>query len=155
MAVADREAVHEDLYQDWNRPGEELFQVHAIEREGVPAMSRKLSRGKALASFAQAAPCRVGMEARGSSHYWAREIRASGHEVVGILPLTRNPMSSGAERCERRGRNPRGHVAPRHAVRADQERGPTASMLQKTGNRWSSSEPWPSTRCAGISRNSA
>jgi hypothetical protein len=23
--VADREAVHEDLYQDWSRPGEELF----------------------------------------------------------------------------------------------------------------------------------
>jgi hypothetical protein len=23
--VADREAVHEKLYQDWDRPGEELF----------------------------------------------------------------------------------------------------------------------------------
>ena len=34
-------------------------------------MSRKLSRGKVRAFFAQIAPCRVGMEARGSAHYWA------------------------------------------------------------------------------------
>jgi transposase len=63
-----------------------FFQVHAIEREGAPAVSRKLSRGKVLAFFAQTAPCRVGMEACGSSHYWAREIRALGHEVVLISP---------------------------------------------------------------------
>ena len=44
-----------------------FFQVHAIEREGEPAVRRKLSRGKVLAFFAQAAPCRVGMEACGSS----------------------------------------------------------------------------------------
>ena len=53
-----------------------FFQVHALEREGAPAVTRKLSRGKVLAFFAQTAPCRVGMEACGSSHYWAREIRA-------------------------------------------------------------------------------
>ena len=89
--VAEREAVHENLYQDWDRPGEELFQVHALEREGAPAVTRKLSRGKVLAFFAQAAPCRVGMEACGSSHYWAREIQALGHEVVLIPPAYTKP----------------------------------------------------------------
>ena len=44
-----------------------------------------------LAFFAQAAPCRVGMEACGSSHYWAREIRALGHEVVFIPPAYTKP----------------------------------------------------------------
>ena len=68
-----------------------FFQVHAIEREGAPAVTRKLSRGKVLAFFAQAAPCRVGMEACGSSHYWAREIRALGHEVVLIPPAYTKP----------------------------------------------------------------
>ena len=58
-----------------------FFQVHAIEREGAPAVARKLSRGKVLGFFAQAAPCRVGMRSCGSSHYWAREIQALGHEV--------------------------------------------------------------------------
>src|ERR1700690_3937198 len=68
-----------------------FFQVHAIEREGAPAVTRKLSRGKVLAFFAQAAPCRVGMEACGSSHYWAREIRALGHDVVLIPPAYTKP----------------------------------------------------------------
>ena len=68
-----------------------FFQVHAIEREGEPAVTRKLSRGKVLAFFAQAAPCRVGMEACGSSHYWAREIQALGHEVVLIPPAYTKP----------------------------------------------------------------
>jgi transposase len=68
-----------------------FFQVHAIEREGAPAVTRKLSRGKVLAFFAQTAPCRVGMEACGSSHYWAREIRALGHEVVLIPPAYTKP----------------------------------------------------------------
>ena len=68
-----------------------FFQVHAIEREGAPAVTRKLSRGKVLGFFAQAAPCRVGMEACGSSHYWAREIRALGHEVVLIPPAYTKP----------------------------------------------------------------
>jgi transposase len=68
-----------------------FFQVHAIEREGEPAVTRKLSRGKVLAFFAQAAPCRVGMEACGSSHYWAREIRALGHDVVLIPPAYTKP----------------------------------------------------------------
>ena len=30
-----------------------FFQVHAIEREGAPAVARKLSRGKVLGFFAQ------------------------------------------------------------------------------------------------------
>ena len=60
--VADREAVHEDLYQDQIDLAKNFFQVHAIEREGAPAVSRKVSRGKVLAFFAQTAPCRVGME---------------------------------------------------------------------------------------------
>ena len=68
-----------------------FFQVHAIEHVGAPAVSRKLSRGKVLAFFALAAPCRVGMEACGSSHYWAREIRALGHEVVLIPPAYTKP----------------------------------------------------------------
>src|ERR1700685_4368024 len=68
-----------------------FFQVHAIEREGAPAVARKLSRSKVLGFFAQAAPCRVGMEACGSSHYWTREIQALGHEVVLIPPAYTKP----------------------------------------------------------------
>jgi transposase len=67
------------------------FQVHAITSETALPVTRKLSRGKVRDFFAQAAPCRVGMEACGSSHYWAREIRALGHEVVLIPPAYIKP----------------------------------------------------------------
>jgi transposase len=43
------------------------------------------------ASFAQSAPCRVGMEPCGSAHYWARELVAMGHQVVLMPPAYIKP----------------------------------------------------------------
>src|SRR5271156_5971323 len=54
-------------------------------------MKRKLSRPKMRVFFAGIAPCRVGMEACGSAHYWARELTAMGHEVVLIPPAYTKP----------------------------------------------------------------
>lgn len=71
--------------------GKNYFQVHALENESGSAMTRKLSRGKLLGFFAQTAPCRVGMEACGSAHYWARELAALGHEPVLIAPAYVKP----------------------------------------------------------------
>ena len=68
-----------------------FFQVHAIACEGSPAVTRKLSRAKFLGFFAGIAPCRIGMEACGSAHHWARELRAMGHEVVLIAPIYVKP----------------------------------------------------------------
>lgn len=58
-----------------------IFQVHAINETGVPIVRRTLRRAQVLAFFSKLAPCVVGMEACGSSHFWAREIRALGHDV--------------------------------------------------------------------------
>ena len=64
------------------------------------------------------------MEACGSAHYWARELVAMGHEVVLIPPAYIKPyVKRGKNDAARRGGDLRGDVAPRHAVRADQERG--------------------------------
>ena len=41
--------------------------------------------------FARIAPCRVGMEACGSAHYWARELTAMGHDVVLMPPAYIKP----------------------------------------------------------------
>ena len=41
--------------------------------------------------FARIAPCRIGMEACGSAHYWARELVAMGHEVVLMPPAYIKP----------------------------------------------------------------
>lgn len=71
--------------------GKSYFQLHALEREGGVEVKRKLSRSKMRAFFAQSAPCRVGMEACGSAHYWARELVAMGHEVVLMPPAYIKP----------------------------------------------------------------
>jgi len=71
--------------------GKGYFQVHGLPLAGGPAMNRKLSRARLGAFFAQIAPCRVGMEACGSAHYWARELVSMGHEVVLMPPAYIKP----------------------------------------------------------------
>jgi transposase len=67
------------------------FQIHAIEREAAPPLTRKLSRVKFREFMARCAPTRVGMEACGSAHYWARELKAMGHEAVLMPPAYTKP----------------------------------------------------------------
>lgn len=69
--------------------GKGYFQIHALT--ATAAISRKLSRTKVRTFFARLAPCRVGMEACGSAHYWARELAAMGHEVVLMAPAYIKP----------------------------------------------------------------
>jgi transposase len=56
--------------------------VNAAEE---PVLVKKLRRGQMLGFFARLSPLQVGMEACGAAHYWARALRALGHEVV-LLP---------------------------------------------------------------------
>ena len=57
------------------------FQVHALASEGA-AVKRKLTRSKMHRFFSQIEPSFIGMEACGSAHYWARELKAMGHDVL-------------------------------------------------------------------------
>jgi transposase len=58
-----------------------LFQVHAVDDEGQVLLRRRLARAEVVPFFATLAPCRIGVEACGTAHYWARELIALGHEV--------------------------------------------------------------------------
>jgi transposase len=58
-----------------------LFQVHAVDGKGQVVLRRRLARAEVVPFFATLAPCRIGVEACGSAHYWARELIALGHEV--------------------------------------------------------------------------
>ena len=58
-----------------------VFQVHGVDGSGKTVIRRQLRRGQVLAFFKKLPPCLVGMEACATSHYWAREIAALGHEV--------------------------------------------------------------------------
>jgi transposase len=62
-----------------------VFQVHGVNAAEQPVLSRKLRRGQVIAFFARLAPLKVGIEACGAAHCWARQLQALGHEVV-LLP---------------------------------------------------------------------
>lgn len=58
-----------------------IFQVHAISSTGEVVIRKALKRSQLLAFFAKLPPCLIGMEACGTSHYWARELMNLGHDV--------------------------------------------------------------------------
>src|SRR5499433_3112228 len=58
-----------------------VFQVHGVDAEGATVLRKRLRRAQVLAFFSRLPRCVVGMEACGTAHYWARELRALGHEV--------------------------------------------------------------------------
>src|SRR5262245_50052090 len=62
-----------------------VFQVHGVDSVGAVVIRRKLTRGRVLRFFEGLPQCLVGIEACSSSHYWARELVARGHDVR-LLP---------------------------------------------------------------------
>ena len=62
-----------------------VFQVHGVDAVGAVVIRRKLTRGRVLGFFEKLPRCLVGIEACSSSHYWARELIARGHDVR-LLP---------------------------------------------------------------------
>ena len=58
-----------------------IFQVHGVDAKGAVAARKTLRRSQVLSFFSKLPPCLVGIEACGTSHYWAREIARFGHEV--------------------------------------------------------------------------
>ena len=58
-----------------------VFQVHGEDAEGKVVIQKRLGRKGMMAFFAKLPPCLVALEACGTSHYWARTLRAMGHEV--------------------------------------------------------------------------
>jgi len=58
-----------------------VFQVHGVDATGNVVVKKRLRRSQVIAFFARLPPCLVGMEACATAHFWARELRALGHEV--------------------------------------------------------------------------
>jgi transposase len=58
-----------------------VFQVHGIGAAGEVIVRKQLSRARVLSFFEKLPPCLIGIEACNTSHYWARELIARGHDV--------------------------------------------------------------------------
>lgn len=63
-----------------------VFELHGVDESERVVLRKTLRRNKVLSTFTQLPPCVVGMEACGSAHYWARELRKLGHEPRLMAP---------------------------------------------------------------------
>ena len=68
-----------------------VFQVHGIDAAGQVVVRKSVRRAQMLAFFSKLPPCLVGIEACGTSHYWARELIKLGHEVRLMPPAYVKP----------------------------------------------------------------
>jgi len=58
-----------------------VFQVHGVDAGGEVIVRKRLSRARVIPFFAKLPRCLVGIEACSTSHHWARELIALGHDV--------------------------------------------------------------------------
>ena len=85
-----------------------VFQVHGVDASGSVVLRRRLRRREVATFFAALKPCLIGMEACATAHYWARELRALGHEarlmpaqyVKAYLRRGKNDAADAAAICE-------------------------------------------------------
>lgn len=63
-----------------------VFQIHGVDASEKTVIRKQLRRRQILPFFRKLPPCLVGMEACATSHHWAREIAALGHEVKLMPP---------------------------------------------------------------------
>jgi len=64
----------------------EVFQIHGVNRHGKAVFCKQLRRNEMFKFFVNLEPCLIGMEACGSSHYWARKLNEFGHTVKLMPP---------------------------------------------------------------------
>lgn len=72
-----------------------FFQVFARNEAGQEVISKRLTRAKVKHFFAQLPEAQIGMEACGSSNYWARVFKSYGHKVKLIAPQHVKPYVRG------------------------------------------------------------
>ena len=85
-----------------------IFQIHGVDERGKVGVRKQLKRAEMLVYFANLEPCLIGMEACGSSHYWARKLEGYGHTVKLMAPqfvkpyvkTNKNDMADAEAICE-------------------------------------------------------
>jgi transposase len=68
-----------------------FFQLHGVDGREQVGVRRQLRRSEVISYFSKLSPVQIGIEACGSSHYWARVLGALGHEVKLMAPQLVKP----------------------------------------------------------------
>jgi transposase len=63
-----------------------VLQLHGVDERGKVVLRKSLKRAQVLSFFANLPACRIGLEACGSAHHWARQLTALGHTVRLMAP---------------------------------------------------------------------
>ena len=63
-----------------------VFHAVGMDERGKIVLRKRLSRHALMPFLAKLPPVRIGMEACGGAHYWARRFREHGHEVKLMAP---------------------------------------------------------------------
>jgi transposase len=58
-----------------------VFKVYGVDPSGETVIRRQLRRRQVIPFFRKLPPCLIGIAACATSHRWARELGALGHEV--------------------------------------------------------------------------
>ena len=69
----------------------QIFQLHGVDEAEQVVLRQKLRRREVLEFFGKLAPTVIGIEACGSSHYWARELTRLGHESKMVVTGDASP----------------------------------------------------------------
>ncbi len=88
------------------------FDLYGVDENEQRLLSKTVRLGQLMVTFARPPSCLVGMEARGSAHHWARELRKLGHEprlmasqfVTPYRKNDKNDRNDAAKICEAAGR---------------------------------------------------
>ena len=73
----------------------DVFQLFRVDQEYGEVQNFKLKRKDLIAEFINRGKCLIGMEACGSSQYWARELQKLGHTVRLMDPKAVKPFVTG------------------------------------------------------------
>jgi transposase len=100
-----------------------VFQIHGVDEAEQPVLRKQLRRGELVKLFAKLPPTRVGLEACGAAHYWARVLKGLGHEVMLLPPQYvkpyvkrgKNDAADAAAICEAMSRPGMRFVPPKSA----------------------------------------
>lgn len=69
-----------------------VFQIYSCDTQTGEITNVQIKRDKVLESLANCGKCLIGMEACGSSQYWARKLQALGHTVRLMDPKLVKPF---------------------------------------------------------------
>jgi len=83
--LKQREPPMEKLIRIGLDTSKSVFQLHGVSASEEAVLRKKLRRREMVAFFSRLDPVRIGIEACGAAHHWARTLEALGHEVV-LLP---------------------------------------------------------------------